>query len=116
MAAIEKIDLRLSHIDNDAERQKAINELTTLVTNPGWLFLVKVLRENLKRTEEVIFDEESDPETTRVYRKLRVFIKKMLQLPAEQMKVLGGAPEVEENPDPFYTGDEIEGLKPRKKR
>lgn len=105
---IEKIDLKLGTFDGEEDKQKAIVELQTLLAQPGWKFVVKTLVSNISRYQEIINDEETPDDERRVYIKALHVLKKLAVLPKNQIAALKGRPEVEWNPDPFYTSvDEL---------
>lgn len=104
---IESLNLHLGDFKTDDERAQAVVELKQLMATPGWKFIYRVLRENLALVEDVIFDPATPEDERKPRLTARIYLKSLMNLPAEQIAKFGGTPPIEQNPDPFHTVDTI---------
>lgn len=113
---IEKVSLKTFNFENEAEQSAAISDLKNLMEHPGWRFLKRVIKMNVKfLRKELETNEDLSKEDNNIIKRDMRFLKSLLKLPDFQIDVLSGKDVALEDDDPYYqdveTLEEEEGAK-----
>lgn len=112
---LEKVELKTTEVDDEAQKQITIKSLLALQRHPGWAIIKKALQYNVGVVNEQIFDENCPDDQSKLLKYVRIYLLNLIIYPNEQIKALGGTPEVADDPDPYYTSGELAAMHAGKK-
>ncbi len=105
---IELKNFKKQGFDTEEERLKAVEDLRTFITTPGWKFLERYIKLNISEMERKILENELGKEIKYseedLEKAIRLFLIGLKDLPEKELRLLNREDDDEEDDglDPYY--------------